>query len=115
MAIGKTPPNAPATTAPGAPPSASTYDYRHDDMFDLPEELQGNTLLPRALKILAGVCAPYWLANDQAILLQDKHRHITRYALIFATLAVSLAILQLPFLGMLQEPRDLIFPGLEFV
>src|SRR5277367_4309355 len=104
MATGETQPNAPANTTPGAPPCASAYNYRHDDMFDLPEELQGNTLLPRALKILVEVCAPYWQANDQAILLQDKHRHITRYALIFATLAVSLAILQLPFLGKLEEP-----------
>ena len=82
-----------ATLAPGSP-----YLDESDDMYDAPSEMAGDGLLPRALRILAGICRPYWLANHEAIKLQSAHRRITRKALIAATLAVTIAIIQLPLL-----------------
>jgi hypothetical protein len=86
----------------------------NDDMYDLPAELEGNELLPRALRILSTICAPYWKANDRAIQLQKTHRRITNFALCFATLAVGLAIVQLSILPTLGEEGKKLLAGIEF-
>jgi hypothetical protein len=107
--------NSPATPATGGSSATSTFIKTDDDMYDSPQELQGDALLPRALRILAEICSPYWAANYQAIVLQDKHRRITWRALVSATLAVCLAIIQLPFLGKLSEREAMILAALEFI
>jgi hypothetical protein len=80
-----------------------SFIYTNDDMFDPADELEGDSLLPRALRVLSKIYAPYWEANHRAIELQSRHHLITNCALFSATLAVSVAILELPILFVLNQ------------
>jgi hypothetical protein len=88
---------------PGAPSPFPAFVDTTDDMYDLPEDLEGDGLLPRALTILTKICAPYWKTDQEAIEMQRKHHHITNRALISATIAVTVAILQLPILFLVRQ------------
>jgi hypothetical protein len=105
----------PAKSSSRQPASSVDFVDETDDMFDSPREMQGDGLLPRALRILAEVCKPYWVADRKAITQQNEHRHITKFALAFATASVSLAIFQLPFLGQMHGWQELIFPAIEAI
>jgi hypothetical protein len=109
-----TPPT-PQPAIPAAKPCDSVHIDQEDDMYDSPEDMEGTSLLPRALKILSVICCPYWEANHHAKILQDKHRVITQRALIAATLAVTFAILQLPYLGRLTGWAEIAVPFVEFL
>jgi hypothetical protein len=105
----------PATPGPPAPAPAPALAYidKNDDIYDTPEELQGNSLLARGLRILAEICSPYWHANHEAMILQDEHRRITFWALVAATFAVMMAIGQLPYLKLLEGPTEWIVVAVE--
>ena len=112
MTASETQNSASAMPVPGGPPSG--YIDNNDDMYDSPEELQGDALLPRALRLLSEISAPYWRANHEAMILQARHRHITSRALFAATAAVVLAIIQLPILKRLEGWGEIV-PLIEAV
>jgi hypothetical protein len=86
----------PLVLAPEDEPLDDDHVEEDDDMFESLENLTGDRLLSRALRILDKVCHPYWKANHEAMRLQKWHKLITKCALWTATGAVVLAILQLP-------------------
>jgi hypothetical protein len=87
---------------PGTERAEPKHVDTKDDMYDLPQELNGSELLPRALRILNKICEPYWDANHEAMRLQTWHRWITRFAVAGGSAAVVLAIVQLPNWGPLE-------------
>ena len=52
---------------PNSPFEGILHLRRDDDMYDSMTELENNSPLARALRILAEICRPYWAANDLAI------------------------------------------------
>lgn len=85
-----------------------------DDMFDAAWELEGEGLLPQALRILkAEASDKYWPLNAEAKTLQEQHRRITWRALVTATGAVVLAISQLLVKAMGWELPLKVMPYLE--
>ncbi|HTP70001.1 MAG TPA: hypothetical protein VMJ35_13920 [Dongiaceae bacterium] len=107
----------PVKVEPGCEDAFAEQDLhvdKADDMYDEPKEMEGHGMLASALQVLTKeVSRPYWGYNWKARRTQTWHRRITNVAIFTGTLAVALAILQLPLPGLSLESKAQAMPYVE--